>query len=197
MRSDAMKKGPARAPARAMLRATGLTPEEIARPLVAVVHSWTDLGPCNASLRALAEEVKAGVREAGGTPFEFGTIAISDGISMGTDGMRASLVSREVIADSIELAVMGHALDAVVALSGCDKTIPGSVMALARLDIPAVLLYGGSILPGRYQDRDVTIQDVFEAIGAYEAGDISEEELHALEDVASPGPGACAGLFTA
>ncbi len=197
MKSDAMKKGPARAPARAMLRATGLTLEEIARPLVAVVHSWTDLGPCNASLRALAEEVKAGVREAGGTPFEFGTIAISDGISMGTDGMRASLVSREVIADSIELAVMGHALDGVVALSGCDKTIPGSVMALARLDLPSVALYGGSIEPGRVNGRDVTIQDVFEAVGAHSAGTLSEAGLCDVEAGACPGAGACGGQFTA
>jgi dihydroxy-acid dehydratase len=197
MRSDAMKKGPARAPARAMLRATGLTPEEIARPLVAVVHSWTDLGPCNASLRALAEEVKAGIREAGGTPFEFGTIAISDGISMGTDGMRASLVSREVIADSIELAVMGHTLDAVVALSGCDKTIPGTVMALARLDLPSVALYGGSIEPGCVGGKDVTIQDVFEAVGAHSAGKLSEAGLGAVEAGACPGAGACGGQFTA
>jgi dihydroxy-acid dehydratase len=197
MRSDAMKKGPARAPSRAMLRATGLTPEEIARPLVAVVHSWTDLGPCNASLRALAEEVKAGVREAGGTPFEFGTIAISDGISMGTEGMRASLVSREVIADSIELAVMGHALDAVVALSGCDKTIPGTVMALARLDLPSVALYGGSIEPGRVNGKDVTIQDVFEAVGAHSAGVLSDAGLCDVEAGACPGAGACGGQFTA
>jgi dihydroxy-acid dehydratase len=197
MRSDAMKKGPARAPARAMLRATGLTPEEIARPLVAVVHSWTDLGPCNASLRTLAEEVKAGVREAGGTPFEFGTIAISDGISMGTDGMRASLVSREVIADSIELVVMGHALDAVVALSGCDKTIPGTVMALARLDLPCVALYGGSIEPGHVNGKDVTIQDVFEAVGAHSAGKLSEAGLCDFEAGACPGAGACGGQFTA
>jgi dihydroxy-acid dehydratase len=197
MRSDAMKKGPARAPARAMLRATGLTPEEIARPLVAVVHSWTDLGPCNASLRALAEEVKAGIREAGGTPFEFGTIAISDGISMGTDGMRASLVSREVIADSIELVVMGHALDAVVALSGCDKTIPGTVMALARLDLPSVALYGGSIEPGHVGGKDVTIQDVFEAVGAHSAGKLSEAGLCDVEAGACPGAGACGGQFTA
>src|SRR5664280_1200553 len=197
MRSDAMKKGPARAPARAMLRATGLTPEEIARPLVAVVHSWTDLGPCNASLRALAEDVKAGIREAGGTPFEFGTIAISDGISMGTDGMRASLVSREVIADSIELVVMGHALDAVVALSGCDKTIPGTVMALARLDLPSVALYGGSIEPGHVGGKDVTIQDVFEAVGAHSAGKLSEAGLCDVEAGACPGAGACGGQFTA
>jgi len=192
-----MKKGPARAPARAMLRATGLTPEEIARPLVAVVHSWTDLGPCNASLRSLAEDVKAGIREAGGTPFEFGTIAISDGISMGTDGMRASLVSREVIADSIELVVMGHALDAVVALSGCDKTIPGTVMALARLDLPSVALYGGSIEPGHVGGKDVTIQDVFEAVGAHSAGKLSEAGLCDIEAGACPGAGACGGQFTA
>ena len=197
VKSDAIKKGPARAPARAMLRATGLTPAELERPLVAVVHPWTDFGPCNVSLRVLAEEVEAGVREAGGTPFEFGTIAISDGISMGTDGMRASLVSREVIADSIELAVMGHALDAVVALCGCDKTIPAAAMALARLDLPSVALYGGSIEPGRVDGKDVTIQDVFEAVGAHAAGTISDEKLCAVEAGACPGAGACGGQFTA
>ena len=197
MKSDAIKKGPARAPARAMLRATGLTPAELERPLVAVVHPWTDLGPCNFSLRALAEEVKAGIREAGGTPFEFGTIAISDGISMGTDGMRASLVSREVIADSIELAVAGHALDAVVALCGCDKTIPAAAMALARLDLPSAILYGGSIEPGKVAGKDVTIQDVFEAVGAHAAGKISNEQLCDVEAGACPGAGACGGQFTA
>ncbi|MGA7990092.1 MAG: dihydroxy-acid dehydratase [Thermoanaerobaculia bacterium] len=197
MKSDAIKKGPARAPARAMLRATGLGPADLERPLVAVVHPWTDLGPCNFSLRALAEEVKAGVREAGGTPFEFGTIAISDGISMGTEGMRASLVSREVIADSIELAVSGHALDAVVALCGCDKTIPAAAMALARLDLPSVVLYGGSIEPGRVSGKDVTIQDVFEAVGAHAAGKMSDEQLGAVEAGACPGAGACGGQFTA
>ena len=197
VKSDAIKKGPARAPARAMLRATGLTPADLEKPLVAVVHPWTDLGPCNFSLRALAEEVKAGIREAGGTPFEFGTIAISDGISMGTDGMRASLVSREVIADSIELAVSGHALDAVVALCGCDKTIPGAAMALARLDIPSVALYGGSIEPGKVAGKDVTIQDVFEAVGAHAAGKISDEKLCDVEAGACPGAGACGGQFTA
>ena len=197
VKSDAIKKGPARAPARAMLRATGLTPADLEKPLVAVVHPWTDLGPCNFTLRALAEEVKAGIREAGGTPFEFGTIAISDGISMGTDGMRASLVSREVIADSIELAVSGHALDAVVALCGCDKTIPGAAMALARLDLPSVALYGGSIEPGRVAGKDVTIQEVFEAVGAHAAGKISDEKLCDVEAGACPGAGACGGQFTA
>ena len=197
VKSDAIKKGPARAPARAMLRATGLTPADLEKPLVAVVHPWTDLGPCNFTLRALAEEVKAGIREAGGTPFEFGTIAISDGISMGTDGMRASLVSREVIADSIELAVSGHALDAVVALCGCDKTIPGAAMALARLDLPSVAPYGGSIEPGRVAGKDVTIQEVFEAVGAHAAGKISDEKLCDVEAGACPGAGACGGQFTA
>ena len=153
--------------------------------------------PCNFHLRELAEPVKQGVREAGGTPMEFNSIAISDGITMGTEGMKTSLVSREVIADSIELTVRGYQFDAIVAMSGCDKTIPGAVMALTRLDVPAVMLYGGSIAPGRWRDRDVTIQDVFEAIGAHAAGDLSDEELTELEGCASPGAGACGGQFTA
>ena len=153
--------------------------------------------PCNFHLRAVAEKVKEGVRAAGGTPMEFNTIAVSDGVTMGTQGMKASLVSREVIADSIELTVRGYQFDALVAICACDKTIPGSVMALARLDIPSVLLYGGSILPGRYKDRDVTIQDIFEAVGAHAKGEMTDEELTELEDVASPGPGACGGMFTA
>ena len=153
--------------------------------------------PCNFHLRRLAERVKDGVRAAGGTPMEFNTVAVSDGITMGTEGMKASLVSREVIADSIELVARGHLFDAVVALSGCDKTIPGCVMALARLDLPSVMLYGGSIAPGRYRGRDVTIQDVFEAVGAHAAGDMSDEDLAELESVASPGAGACGGQFTA
>ena len=153
--------------------------------------------PCNFHLRGLAEHVKEGVRAAGGTPMEFNTIAISDGITMGTEGMKTSLVSREVIADSIELIARGYQFDAVVALSGCDKTIPGCVMALARLDVPALMLYGGSIAPGRWRGQDVTIQDVFEAIGAHAAGEMTDEELHELEDVASPGAGACGGQFTA
>ncbi|HQR68029.1 MAG TPA: dihydroxy-acid dehydratase [Thermoanaerobaculia bacterium] len=197
MFSDAMKKGPARAPARAMLRATGLTGADIDRPLVAVANTWTEVTPCNFHLRRLAAKVKEGIRAAGGTPIECNTIAISDGISMGTDGMRASLVSREVIADSIELFVAGHSFDAVVAISGCDKTIPGTVMALARLDLPAVALYGGSIQPGNYHGADITIQDVFEAVGAFSAGKMSEGELKAIEERACPGAGSCGGQFTA
>ena len=197
MQSDVMKKGPARAPARAMLRATGLTGADIERPLVAVANTWTEVTPCNIHLRRLAEKVKEGIRSAGGTPIEFNTIAISDGISMGTDGMRASLVSREVIADSIELFVSGHSFDAVVAISGCDKTIPGTVMALARLDVPSLALYGGSIQPGSVAGRDVTIQDVFEAVGAFAAGKMSEAGLTEIEERACPGAGACGGQFTA
>jgi dihydroxy-acid dehydratase len=196
-RSDALTRGPARAPARAMLKATGLSDADLERPLVAVVGTWTEVMPCNLHLRELARMVKEGVREAGGTPIEFNTIAVSDGVAMGTEGMRASLVSREVIADSIELAVMGHLFDAVVALVGCDKTIPAAVMALARMDVPGVVLYGGPIQPGRYAGRDVTIQDVFEAVGAHAAGTMSERELRVLEDRACPGPGACGGQFTA
>ena len=197
MFSDVMKKGPARAPARAMLRATGLSGADIERPLVAVANTWTEVTPCNFHLRRLAAKVKEGIRAAGGTPIEFNTIAISDGISMGTDGMRASLVSREVVADSIELAVLGHSLDAVVAISGCDKTIPGTVMALARLDVPSLALYGGSIQPGQVQGHDITIQDVFEAVGSFGAGKIGAKELSEIEERACPGAGACGGQFTA
>ena len=197
MRSDAIKKGISRAPARAMFKAMGLTDDDIDKPLVGVANTWTELTPCNLHLRELGEWVKEGIRAAGGTPFEFNTIAISDGISMGTSGMRASLVSREAVADTIELAVRGHLLDGVVAISGCDKTIPGTVMALARLDLPSLMIYGGSTYAGRYRDKDVTIQDVFEAVGACAAGVITEQELHDLEDVACPGAGACGGQFTA
>ena len=197
MRSDAIKKGISRAPARAMFKAMGLTDDDIDKPLVGVANTWTELTPCNMHLRELGEWVKEGIRAAGGTPFEFNTIAISDGISMGTSGMRASLVSREVVADTIELAVRGHLLDGVVAISGCDKTIPGTVMALARLDLPSLMIYGGSTYAGRYRDKDVTIQDVFEAVGACAAGVITEQDLHDLEDVACPGAGACGGQFTA
>src|SRR6201988_4216190 len=182
MHSDLIKKGLARAPARAMLKATGLTDDDIAKPLVAIANTWTEVTPCNYHLRALAEKVKEGVRAAGGTPIEFDTITISDGITMGTEGMKASLVSREVIADSIELFVRAHAFDAVVAICGCDKTIPGTVMALARLNIPGLSLYGGSILPGNFRGREVTIQDVFEAVGATAAGKMTEAELKELED---------------
>jgi dihydroxy-acid dehydratase len=197
VRSDALKKGPSRAPARAMLKATGLSDADLERPLVAVVSTFTDVMPCNVHLRQLAQEVKAGVRAAGGTPIEFNTIAVSDGISMGTEGMRASLVSREVIADSIELVVLGHLFDGVVGLAGCDKTLPGMAMALARLDVPGLVFYGGPIMPGRFEGRDVTIQDVFEAVGACQAGRMSEASLFDLENRACPGAGACGGQFTA
>lgn len=189
--------GPERAPARAYFRAVGYSDDDLRRPLIGVAHAWIELMPCNIHLRDLAAHVKAGIRAAGGTPVEFNTIAVSDGIAMGTPGMRSSLVSREVIADSIELVARGHLLDGLVTITGCDKTIPGAVMALARLDLPGLMLYGGSIQPGRYQGRDVTIQDVFEAVGAYQAGRLSLEELYALEAVACPGPGACGGQFTA
>ncbi len=197
MRSDEIKSGPSRAPARAMWKAVGLTDEAISRPLIGIANTWTEITPCNSHLRALAEQVKIGVREAGGTPLEFNTIVVTDGIAMGSSGMRASLVSREVVADSIELVVRGHLLDGVVAISGCDKTIPGTVMALARLNLPSLMLYGGSIAAGRYRGRDVTIQDVFEAVGAHAAGTMSDEELRELEGVACPGAGACGGQFTA
>jgi dihydroxy-acid dehydratase len=197
MKSDAIKKGASRAPARAMLRATGLSGTDLTRPLVGVANTWTDVTPCNIHLRRLAAKVREGIREAGGVPVECNTIAISDGISMGTEGMRASLVSREVIADSIELFVRGHSLDAVVAISGCDKTIPATVMALARLDVPSVALYGGSIAAGTFQGRDVTIQDVFEAVGAHSAGKLSDADLQEVEERACPGAGSCGGQFTA
>ncbi len=197
MQSDAIKKGIARAPARAMLKATGLTDADLEKPLVAIANTWTEVTPCNYHLRALAEKVKEGVRAAGGVPIEFDTIAISDGITMKTEGMKASLVSREVIADSIELFVFGHAFDAVVAICGCDKTIPGTVMALARLNLPSLSLYGGSIMPGHFHGHDVTIQDVFEAVGACQAGKMTEAELRDLEGKACPGAGACGGQFTA
>ena len=195
--SSVLVDGPSRAPARAMFKAVGFTDEDLAKPLVGVAHTWIEIMPCTAHLRQLAEHVKKGIRDAGGTPIEFNTIAVCDGISMGTDGMRASLISREVVADSIELTSRGHLFDAVVALSGCDKTIPGTVMALLRLNLPSLMLYGGSIQPGRYGDHDVTIVDVFEAVGAHAAGKITDKELKALEDVACPGVGACGGQFTA
>jgi len=195
--SSVLVDGPSRAPARAMFKAVGFTDEDLAKPLVGVAHTWIEIMPCTAHLRQLAEHVKKGIRDAGGTPIEFNTIAVCDGISMGTDGMRASLISREVVADSIELTSRGHLFDAVVALSGCDKTIPGTVMALLRLNLPSLMLYGGSIQPGRYGDHDVTIVDVFEAVGAHAAGKMTDRELKALEDVACPGVGACGGQFTA
>jgi dihydroxy-acid dehydratase len=180
-----------------MLKGAGFTNEDLEKPLVGVANTWSEVTPCNVHLRRLAEKVKEGIRQAGGTPIEFNTIVISDGISMGTEGMRASLVSREVVADSIELFTVGHMLDGVIALSGCDKTIPGTVMALARLDLPSLMLYGGAIAPGRFQGRDVTIQDVFEAVGAHAAGKMSESDLRVLEDSACPGAGACGGQYTA
>ncbi len=197
MRSDAIKHGPDRAPARAMLRATGLDDAAIARPMVAIVHTWSNVSPCNLNLRELAEAAAEGVRAAGGTPIEFNTIAVTDGIAMGTSGMRASLVSRELIADSIELAVTGHCLDAVVVLCGCDKTIPAAAMALARMDIPGVALYGGSIAHGDLAGKTITIQEVFEAVGAHGAGKMSCAQLAEVEKKACPGAGACGGQFTA
>ncbi|MBI2174205.1 MAG: dihydroxy-acid dehydratase [Candidatus Omnitrophica bacterium] len=197
LNSRTLLEGPDRAPSRAMLKATGLTDEDLSRPLIAIANTWTEVMPCNFHLRRLAERVKEGVRAAGGTPIEFNTIAVSDGVAMGTEGMKASLISREVVADSIELVVRGHLFDAVVALSGCDKTIPGTVMALLRLNLPSLMLYGGSIAAGVFRGRDVTIQDVFEAVGSYAAGRMSEKDLHELEDHACPGPGACGGQFTA
>jgi dihydroxy-acid dehydratase len=196
-RSRALLDGPDRAAARAQLKGIGYDDDALGRPIVGIANTWTETMPCNFHLRGLAEHVKRGVRAAGATPMEFNTVAISDGITMGTHGMRASLISREVIADSIELVARGHMFDAVIALCACDKTIPGCVMALARLDVPSLLLYGGSIAPGRWRDRDVTIQDVFEGIGAHAAGDLSDEELADLENHASPGAGACGGQFTA
>jgi len=189
--------GPDRAPARAMLKAVGFTDEDLSRPIIGVANTWIEVMPCNFHLRRLSERVKAGIRAAGGTPIEYNTIAVSDGISMGTEGMKASLISREVIADSIELVARGHLFDGVVALSGCDKTIPGTVMALARLNLPSVMLYGGSIMPGHFQGHDVTIQDVFEAVGKHASGKMTNAELKDLEDHACPGPGACGGQFTA
>jgi dihydroxy-acid dehydratase len=196
-RSRALTEGPSRAAARSYLHAIGFDEEALSRPIVGVASTWIETMPCNFHLRALAAMVKEGIREAGGTPMEFNTIAISDGISMGTSGMKTSLISREVIADSIELVARGQLFDAVVALSGCDKTIPGTVMALARVDVPGLMLYGGSIAPGRFEGRDVTILDVFEGIGAHAAGKLSDEQLAELEKAASPGPGACGGQFTA
>ncbi len=197
LKSHDLLLGPDRAPARAMLKAVGFTDEDLSRPFIGVANTWIEVMPCNFHLRRLSERVKAGIRAAGGTPIEYNTIAVSDGISMGTEGMKASLISREVIADSIELVARGHLFDGVVALSGCDKTIPGTVMALARLNLPSVMLYGGSIMPGQFQGHDVTIQDVFEAVGKHATGKMTSAELKDLEDHACPGPGACGGQFTA
>ena len=196
-RSSVVFDGPDRAHARAYMKGIGFDDDALSRPTIGIANTWTEAMPCNFHLRGLAEHVKRGVRAAGGTPMEFNTVAISDGITMGTQGMKASLVSREVIADSIELMARGYQFDAIVVLCACDKTIPGGAMAMARLDVPSVLLYGGSIAPGHWHGRDVTILDVFEAIGAHAAGDMSDEELNELEGVASPGAGACGGQFTA
>ena len=180
-----------------MLRAIGFSREDLERPIIGVGHSWIETMPCNWNHRALAERVKAGIRAAGGTPMEFNTIAVSDGVTMGTQGMKASLVSREVIADSIELVTRGHSFDGLVLIVGCDKTIPAAAMALCRMDLPGLILYGGTIQPGRLHDRDLTVQDVFEAVGAYNAGKIDAAELRAVEENACPGAGACGGQYTA
>jgi dihydroxy-acid dehydratase len=195
--SAALTDGPDRAGARAMLKATGFTDDDLAKPIVGVGTTWIETMPCNLNQRDLAQHVKRGVRDAGGTPMEFNTIAISDGVSMGTSGMRASLVSRETIADSIELVARGHLFDGLVCLVACDKTNPGAAMAVGRLDLPSVVSYTGSIAPGLYRQREVSVGDVYEGIGAYAAGKISAEDLHELESAACPGAGACGGQFTA
>jgi len=197
LRSRILLEGPDRAPARAYFKAVGFSDEDLTRPLVGVAHCWIEVTPCNWNHRKLAEKVKEGIRAAGGTPIEFNTVSVTDGIAMGTEGMKASLVSREVVADSVEVVARGHLLDALVGISGCDKTIPGMVMALVRLDIPGLMLYGGSIMYGEYGGRRLTIQDVFEAVGAFNAGRISAEELRNVETFACPGAGACGGQFTA
>jgi len=197
-RSAGMLHGPDRAPARAMLHAIGFSREDLEKPIIGVGHSWIETMPCNWNHRVLAERVKAGIRAAGGTPMEFNTIAVSDGVSMGTEGMKASLISREVIADSIELVARGHSFDGLVLIVGCDKTIPAAAMALCRMDLPGLALYGGTIAPGRLRDRDdLTVQDVFEAVGAFNAGRIDDAELRAVEESACPGAGACGGQYTA
>ncbi|MCZ2076148.1 MAG: dihydroxy-acid dehydratase [Bryobacteraceae bacterium] len=197
LHSYTITQGRDRAPARAMLKAIGFTDEDLRKPVIGIANTWIETMPCNYNLRDLAVKVKNGIRAAGGTPMEFNTIAISDGVTMGTEGMKSSLVSRDVIADSIELVARGHMFDGIVALVACDKTIPGAAMALLRLNVPGLVLYGGSILPGHYKDRDLTIQDVFEAVGANASGRISDQELLAIENAACPGAGACGGQFTA
>jgi len=197
LQSHTITQGRDRAPARAMLKAIGFTDEDLAKPIIGVANTWIETMPCNYHLRELAAKVKEGIRAAGGTPMEFNTIAISDGVTMGTEGMKTSLVSREVIADSIELLVRGHMFDGVVALVACDKTIPGAAMALLRLNVPGVVLYGGTIMPGKFEGHDVTIQDVFEAVGAHARGKITDAQLRDIEDHACPGAGACGGQFTA
>src|SRR3989441_1374914 len=196
-RSHLITDGRERAGARAMLKGIGFTDDDLARPIIGVANTWIETMPCNYHLRHLAVKVKEGVRAAGGTPMEFNTVAISDGVTMGTEGMKASLISREVIADSIELVGRGHMFDAMGVLVGCDKTIPAAAMALIRLNVPGLIIYGGSIAPGRFQGRDVTIADVFEAVGAHAAGRMTDAELKQVEDVACPGAGACGGQYTA
>lgn len=195
--SSTITEGPSRAPARAMMKALGLTDDDLKKPMIGVANTWIETTPCNSHLRRLSEKVKAGIRAAGGTPIEYNTIAISDGITMGTEGMKTSLVSREVVADSIELVARGHYFDGVVALSGCDKTIPGTVMALVRLNVPSLMIYGGTIDPGSHEGKDITIQEVFEAVGKYSAGQISLKQLCQVENQACPNAGACGGQFTA
>jgi len=196
-RSATLTEGPSRAPARAMMRAVGMTDKDIYRPHIGIANTWIETTPCNFHLRRLSERVKEGVKAAGGTPIEFNTIAISDGITMGTEGMKTSLVSREVVADSIELVARGHYFDGIVAISGCDKTIPGTVMALCRLNVPSLMIYGGSIDPGGFKGCDVTIQDVFEAVGKFAARKMDSRDFKQLEDVACPAAGSCGGQFTA
>ncbi len=197
LNSYTITQGPHRAPARSYLKSIGFTDEDLKKPIIGIANTWTETMNCNYKLRELAVYVKEGIRAAGGTPMEFNTVAISDGITMGTEGMKASLVSREVIADSIELMARGHMFDGIVALVACDKTIPGAAMALLRLNIPSVIMYGGSILPGTYKGVDITIQDVFEAVGKHSSGKINDQELLDIENAACPGPGACGGQFTA
>lgn len=196
-RSRALLEGNDRAAARAMLKAIGLTDDDLAKPLIGIANTWTEVGPCNFHLRRLAHKMKEGIRAAGGTPLEFNTVSISDGITMGTEGMKASLISREMIADSVELITRANYFDGLICLAACDKTMPGTIMAMIRLDIPSLMLYGGSIMPGNLRGKDLTVQDVFEAAGAYAAGKISLDEFKAVEDAACPGPGACGGQFTA
>ena len=197
LRSRTLLEGTDRAGARAMLKAIGLTDEDLAKPLIGVANTWIEIGPCNFHLRRLAAKVKEGVRRAGGTPLEFNTVSISDGITMGTEGMKASLVSREVIADSIELVARGNFFDGIITLAACDKTMPGTIMSLIRMDVPGIMIYGGSIDAGKFRGKDVTVQEVYEYIGAYAAGKITAEDLKEIEDAACPGPGACGGQFTA
>ena len=196
-RSRTLLEGADRSGARSMLKAIGLTDDDLAKPLIGIANTWTEIGPCNFHLRRLSAKVKEGIKRAGGTPLEFNTVSISDGITMGTEGMKASLVSREMIADSIELVARANYFDGIICLAACDKTMPGTIMAMIRLDIPGIMIYGGSIMPGSYDGKDITIQDVFEAMGAYNAGKITLDELHAIESAACPGPGACGGQFTA